>query len=618
MAGSEREDTETSDTNETPFDEKIGARLRELSPEQRNQIVQQIDDLNSGPNSRPMPGVGTISFSEKFLQHLKRAWKEAPASSDNDESIGGCLKTVVSTTVLTAIAVTVLYYGGESLADDVTTLTLLYACGVLAVGLLFLFLFLGGGTVFKWVTKRPLGSFKRTIMQSQTVLKAVVDRDLEATTKEGMELAATWASWKAHNYLILLAGSLLLGLLAGFAALIQASLVFHQNRLIATQNTWVEKQTKISRKQTDLLENQNRLVKEQTAQSKKQTMLLLSQNKLVSKQTAIMEDQSKKFDKQNELFEVQNKKLEKQNALATFEQANNFRKLLIQKPINKHGIPIKEYPYSSESIQYWPEPNHSVVNQIANLGRVEPELVANSLMPLLTDNNVSVSSGALLTLSYMLRQERNSDIAPTTSNIFKSFSIQRLESSHANITSATLPSINFVGFDISNLKFIGANLSRANLSRANLSGADLSGANLVRADLSRANLRKAYLRGAFLGVTNLDQTSLEKADLRKAYLVGASLVEANLSMASLSGVSLDYANLSKANLSKANLTGASLSEANLSEANLGGANLSGIKSFTIKQLVLCKDLTDIKGLSTKILHDLKERVPDKMSWWKGP
>jgi hypothetical protein len=81
---------------------------------------------------------------------------------------------------------------------------------------------------------------------------------------------------------------------------------------------------------------------------------------------------------------------------------------------------------------------------------------------------------------------------------------------------------------------------------------------LKNADLSRASLYTVNLEGA----------NLKEANLQGAYLEGANLQGANLEGASLEGANLEGAKLNQANLNRANLEEAYLEKVNLEGANL--------------------------------------------------
>ena len=151
-----------------------------------------------------------------------------------------------------------------------------------------------------------------------------------------------------------------------------------------------------------------------------------------------------------------------------------------------------------------------------------------------------------------------------------------------------------------------ADLTDASLNSVNLRNSVLANANLTRADLSNANLQSAEMRGVTVDRTNFGHANMHNVilyhtDLRTANMRGVDLTDAgllginasgvnfggarlnlinadfaNFSGANLSGVSLHDAALIGADLSSATLEGADLSDANLQGANLADANLRDV------------------------------------------
>jgi hypothetical protein len=95
--------------------------------------------------------------------------------------------------------------------------------------------------------------------------------------------------------------------------------------------------------------------------------------------------------------------------------------------------------------------------------------------------------------------------------------------------------------------------------------ADLESANLSGASLSSVNLRHANLSGASLSYAKLSGADMRDANIRYARLINADLSNANLS----------YADIRNANLSNANLSNADMRNADISGADLSGADLTG-------------------------------------------
>ncbi|MEQ1726581.1 MAG: pentapeptide repeat-containing protein [Sideroxydans sp.] len=184
--------------------------------------------------------------------------------------------------------------------------------------------------------------------------------------------------------------------------------------------------------------------------------------------------------------------------------------------------------------------------------------------------------------------------------------------------------VDWSGQDMSNRKFVGADLRNANLKEVNFSGSDLSGADLSGADLSEADLSEADLTGAlFVGAnlrganlmsatvkqsegktsalpvnfSNMDivanwmsatakqlegKTSALPVNFSNANIVGADLSSAVLRDALFCGCNLTKASLVEswfdgADFSNANLSFADLSDARFGQSQFAGASLVGIR-----------------------------------------
>ena len=79
--------------------------------------------------------------------------------------------------------------------------------------------------------------------------------------------------------------------------------------------------------------------------------------------------------------------------------------------------------------------------------------------------------------------------------------------------------------------------------------------------------------------------------------------------AELQEADLNGANLQKAVLTKADLQGVDLMRTNLEGASLERANLQGVKNLTVEQLCTTHTLYKAKGLSPKMLAEVKEQYP---------
>jgi hypothetical protein len=87
--------------------------------------------------------------------------------------------------------------------------------------------------------------------------------------------------------------------------------------------------------------------------------------------------------------------------------------------------------------------------------------------------------------------------------------------------------------DLSGASLASVNLHSSTFSEANLRGADLHKANLRAVDFRRANLAGADLSEAKMQKANLDQTTLSGADLSYTNLTGAHVETSQLQSATL-------------------------------------------------------------------------------------
>jgi hypothetical protein len=93
-----------------------------------------------------------------------------------------------------------------------------------------------------------------------------------------------------------------------------------------------------------------------------------------------------------------------------------------------------------------------------------------------------------------------------------------------NLTDAKLNSVNFSQANLSEAK-----LARAQLDFANLSGANLAGAKLMGAQLRKANLRDANLRDAYLTHVDFSGASLVGTDFSSAWMSRTLLIDLDMS-----------------------------------------------------------------------------------------
>ena len=109
------------------------------------------------------------------------------------------------------------------------------------------------------------------------------------------------------------------------------------------------------------------------------------------------------------------------------------------------------------------------------------------------------------------------------------------------LPAVSAPGACFVGMDLRDTGFQGANLTGADLRCADLRGADLRGARLSGAILSKADLGGASLAPLPLSKTRSMPASLARAQLRYARMEACDLTGADLSGADLAGADLTQA-----------------------------------------------------------------------------
>jgi uncharacterized protein YjbI with pentapeptide repeats len=109
-------------------------------------------------------------------------------------------------------------------------------------------------------------------------------------------------------------------------------------------------------------------------------------------------------------------------------------------------------------------------------------------------------------------------------------------------------------------------------------------------------------------------------DLQEADLKGLSLLGVDLSRAFLSGADLSFSDLRGANLRGTDLEKVHLKETKLDGADLSYAYLVGyenleMEELSIKQLIRCKSLKEIRGLSDEFMKALAQANPELMRWY---
>ena len=156
------------------------------------------------------------------------------------------------------------------------------------------------------------------------------------------------------------------------------------------------------------------------------------------------------------------------------------------------------------------------------------------------------------------------------------YSLRGRDLSHAVLTDATLPRIDFSRANLTGASFLRARAQGAWFDRAELSGAVLDQASLQGASFYGARLLGASLDGAAVQGGQLAAAQLKGAWLSGALFDGASLASADLRWAILNGAQLRGANLYEAQLQGASLRGASLQGASFEKATIAHADFRGV------------------------------------------
>jgi uncharacterized protein YjbI with pentapeptide repeats len=159
--------------------------------------------------------------------------------------------------------------------------------------------------------------------------------------------------------------------------------------------------------------------------------------------------------------------------------------------------------------------------------------------------------------------------------------------SHSTLTGSNLTNANFFASDLSSSFLNNSKLTDSDLVCANLSGAILTGADLVGAKLTGANLTGATLKGTNLREVDLKGTVLGAVDFRGAYLADADLSNLNLSNANFSGTNLELTNLQGTNLMRADLSGTKITNGQLKNVLLCETILPDSKTLSERD---CKRL----------------------------
>jgi uncharacterized protein YjbI with pentapeptide repeats len=249
---------------------------------------------------------------------------------------------------------------------------------------------------------------------------------------------------------------------------------------------------------------------------------------LLGVQTCILMTQSELLETQSRMLNNQNHIFEKDVAISTYEQTTRFQELFTKKAI------IANRGSANECIL----PSQINITQASQIGKVQPELVINSLYPLLSSTNPATVVEVLLSLRNIIKDKPTSKqqipVSPKIS---------------INVSNTCLQNQDLSSFSETNL-LIHSNFSKTRLENANLSGLVLDYANFERSALHHANLNGSKLRNANFKSSNLYDAKLISSDLRGAVFFNTKLRKTDLSSANLSSQDFEDSNFQGLELRK--------------------------------------------------------------------
>lgn len=199
-------------------------------------------------------------------------------------------------------------------------------------------------------------------------------------------------------------------------------------------------------------------------------------------QTYLLNNQNKKFDIQNDL-------IRRDVSLATFEQTSRFRDLLIKQPFDTLGTPLIDFEGNPAKIKAWPIPNFGTIIQLSEFGKEEPRITLDALRPLLSDNNSSVSSGALFALNRLASFYNIGDLNFQGSKLDKA-TLSNSASDGIILQNANLTYCSMSGSVLKGIFFNGSSFDYSDMSHADLSSSEIGKTSFEFTDLSYCNLEK--------------------------------------------------------------------------------------------------------------------------------
>lgn len=259
------------------------------------------------------------------------------------------------------------------------------------------------------------------------------------------------------------------------------------------------------------------------------------------------------------------------NALDVFDRTSRLRELLAA---GSEGL--SNSPQSScggNQALHSPAPTAFAVQQVAALAQIDKKPVLEALIPLLSDQNVVVSSGALLALARVLaaagtEHDKLVALLPRAEALAGP-GAGRLNLRTASMVDQDLTSL--AGTDV----FYGAEMRAADLSRSRLNGITFKTANL-----SCVSFAQASVTGATFDMANLEDAifwgaSASGATFRLAHLQGTDFSTHETADPPAALPFQTSTSYPPANLEDADFGDAQLYSTNLFEARIGGARFQG-------------------------------------------
>jgi uncharacterized protein YjbI with pentapeptide repeats len=209
----------------------------------------------------------------------------------------------------------------------------------------------------------------------------------------------------------------------------------------------------------------------------------------------------------------------------------------------------------STTVPVWSPPNNQSIKFLDSLATISPINILHSLIILLSDTNVTVSSGALISLSNILEKT----IAPAEKQ--KYIELINQHQWKVNLSGASLQHQDF-RILYSTTIFTNSNLSYADFSYCRFDSVSFQKAIAINTNFSHSNLSYSNFEGARLDSSLFIQVQSSYTSYKSASLMA-----------------VDFSNILKndsvcSNLEKANFADAQIDGANFSCTRIGGANFN--------------------------------------------